>query len=189
MSSDKMTKKLYKTRKMENEIWKDIDGFEGRYKISNKGRVYSIVSDLIMKQCVKVNSGYKYVHLSGMKNKSVYVHRLVAINFVPNPENKPEVNHINGIKAYNSAENLQWVTHQENIDHSWENGLLTQKILDNRSSIKGSRHGNALLTEDCIPIIRKLKKSGKTQEQISLLFGVSRSTIRDVLDGRTWSHI
>ena len=171
------------------EIWKDIDSFEGRYKVSNKGRVYSVVSDLIMKQCVKVNSGYKYVHLSGSKNKSLYVHRLVAIKFVDNPKNYLEVNHVDGNKFNNVFLNLKWVTRQENIDHSWATGLLTDEIMANRKSNKGSNHGLSKLTESDIPQIRRLRNNGKTVKEISFLFNVSIRTIYDILSGNRWTHV
>lgn len=113
------------------EIWRDIDGFEGMYQISNYGRVRSILRTVISKngivkhlKSVILNpgcytSGYLFVALC--KNGKVYqhsIHRLVANAFIPNPEHKPEVNHIDLNKKNNSVINLEWVTGTENQLHT-----------------------------------------------------------------------
>ena len=111
------------------EIWKDIKGYEGFYQVSNQGRVRSVEREICksnnMKQISKSyilkfekGKGYNYVHL--FKNgtrKRMAVHRLVAIAFIPNPDNKPEVDHINTIKIDNRVENLRWVTPKENMNN------------------------------------------------------------------------
>lgn len=106
------------------EIWKPIVGYDG-YEISNLGRVRSIervVSFGWSKRTIKPKilkpkdngNGYKIV---GLKRKYSYIHRLVAEHFLPNPENKSEVDHINGDKTDNRVENLRWVTHKENMNN------------------------------------------------------------------------
>lgn len=104
------------------EIWKDI--FYGKYKISSCGQLKSNRRNIILSPSIvaKKNGkqGYKAVHING---KTYYIHRLVAENFVPNPENKKEVNHIDGNKLNNNAENLEWVTPSENIKHAYKTGL------------------------------------------------------------------
>lgn len=108
---------------MEQEIWKDVVGYEGKYKVSNLGNVLSVKKDKILTP-KNNHDGYKRIQLwEKCKAKFVSIHRLVAEAFIPNPDNKPFVNHINGVKDDNVVENLEWVTQKENIVHAWENGL------------------------------------------------------------------
>ena len=95
------------------EEWRDIEGYEGLYQVSNLGRVRSLRSNKIMK--LMIWHGYAYVNFTinnVVNHKSV--HRLVAETFIPNPQNKPCVDHINTIKNDNRVENLRWVTQGEN---------------------------------------------------------------------------
>lgn len=120
------------------EVWKDIDGWEGQYQISNLGRVKSLPKKLhrgmtkerIMKS---TNNGSDYFIVgfrNGNRRKSYLVHRLVAKAFIPNPKNKEEVNHIDGNKQNNIYTNLEWTTKQENINHAWRTGLSSMEKLD-----------------------------------------------------------
>ena len=104
---------------------KKID-YNNNYSIAKDGRVFSHNVNKYMKPCSDRN-GYVSVNLSMGKRdnvKRVSIHRLVAKAFIPNPDNKPQVNHINGIKTDNRVENLEWVTCKENVKHARENGLL-----------------------------------------------------------------
>jgi hypothetical protein len=104
------------------EIWKDIPGWEGVYQISNMGRIKSFkqTSNGKILSLVNRNGDYFSVVLQrvGKKRQSVRVHRLVAEAFIPNPDNLPEVNHIDGNKQNNRAENLEWCSRSHNVIHS-----------------------------------------------------------------------
>jgi hypothetical protein len=148
-----------KIMKKQNEIWKNITGYEGYYQVSNYGYIKSlerkdrlgrIVKEKIRKSC-KNNPGYLFVPLSkNGKVKNGSIHRLVALAFIPNPKNKPEVNHKNGIKTDNRVENLEWNTPKENIEHSYLAGLQPDK--------KGEKAANSELTEFQVLAIRRLYK-------------------------------
>lgn len=105
------------------EIWKTIKGFEN-YKVSNTGKVYSLAKSKVMKPWV-INSGYHVIALvdKGISKRNL-VHRLVALNFIDNPLNKPQVNHIDGNKLNNNVDNLEWTTASENINHNKVLGRL-----------------------------------------------------------------
>lgn len=108
------------------EEWKDIEWYAGLYQISNFGRVKSFRygEGKIIKPFI--NNGYYCVGLSRKDDyKKVRVHRLVAKHFIPNPDNKKEVNHIDGNKLNNNVSNLEWSTRSENIKHAFLNGLKT----------------------------------------------------------------
>lgn len=127
------------------EEWKDIPGYEGLYQVSTMGRVKSLSREIISSTGNYVskekiltttgNDGLGYVRLQLFKNnkgKLVRAHRLVAMAFIPNPENKCDVNHKNGNKSDNRVENLEWATRSENEKHSYyilNKKRLTKKIM------------------------------------------------------------
>ena len=120
------------------EIWKDIEGYEGLYQISNKGRVKSLGNNKNRKEkilsCKPNNKGYLRVNLyKNGKKKHFSVHRLVAIAFIPNPNNLLEVNHKDENKENNHVKNLEWCTSEYNNNYGTHN---------ERSSIsrKGKKH-------------------------------------------------
>lgn len=135
---------------MENEIWKDVIGFEGIYQVSSFGRVMSIDRMTIHKTYgtkvfkpsknlkLQDNKGYKCIRFSfNGKGVSREVHRLVAIAFIPNPENKKCVNHIDGNPSNNHVSNLEWNTYSENNKHAYDNKLKVAKRLgENKCSKK-----------------------------------------------------
>ena len=120
------------------EEWRDVKGFEGFYKVSNLGRVYSCYANCILKSVIR-GKGYEGVSLymgwiNGKKKyKQAYVHRLVAEAFIENPDNLPEVNHKDGNKMNNCVDNLEWVTGLQNKHHAINTGLTDQKKKTRRS--------------------------------------------------------
>ena len=105
------------------EVGKPIPGYEGLYEVSNHGRISNFRKVL---KTYKINSGYVAFKLQkDGKRKSILLHRLVAELFVPNPNGKPEVNHIDGNKENNRADNLEWVSSSENKSHAKASGLWT----------------------------------------------------------------
>lgn len=104
----------------QNEIWKDITGYEGLYQVSNFGNVKSIRNNIILKPNIKQN-GYYRVSLSiNSKIKEANIHALVALMFIDNPENKPTVNHKDLNKLNNHVSNLEWATYKEQVQHLLE---------------------------------------------------------------------
>ena len=160
---------------MTNEIWKDIEGYEGLYQVSTYGNIKSLpkvrrngTGTYIQKERLlkpsNTSTGYKKVELcKDGKRKGFKVHRLVAIAFIPNPDNKPEVNHIDGNKINNNIDNLEWVTSSEKTIHAYETGLSpNKKELDE------------------IRII-ELYNKGTSKEEISRMFDVSNVVIARIL--------
>lgn len=105
------------------DMWREIPFTGGQYMVSRDGQVKTAKTGRILKPNIDAR-GYERVCLFKFNREKRYkVHRLVAITFIPNADNKPQVNHKDGNKRNNSVENLEWVTNEENMHHSRENGL------------------------------------------------------------------
>jgi hypothetical protein len=172
------------------EIWKDIKGYEGIYKISNLSRVKRIYKNVkgdskdehILSQKLG-KRGYYYVNLSKRQRyKSKTIHRLVAIAFIPNPKNKPTINHKDGNKLNNNIKNLEWATYKENSNHAWKNNLYNPKPL------KGEDNPRSKFTNTQVIAIRnQYKNSNISYTELSIKYGVDASTIRKMILGITYN--
>ncbi len=108
---------------VKNEEWRTVAGYEGLYEVSNMGNVRSTRSGKLLKPSLN-NSGYSVIHFYDHQNfKAFTIHRLVAMAFIPNPCGKRTVNHIDGDKTNNRADNLEWATYSENHKHAYKTGL------------------------------------------------------------------
>jgi DNA-binding XRE family transcriptional regulator len=174
------------------EIWKAIPQYEGVYEVSNLGQVKCLErfvngkgkgKKLVLEQIInpQIDKGYFRVNLyKNGKLKRIAVHRLVAIAFIPNQEEKPQVNHINGIKTDNRLENLEWVTLSENMIHAYKENLLVRK---------GEKHTQNKLSVSNVIEIRNLLSQGVKQDEIAKKYGVIRQTISCIKIGKSWNHI
>ena len=162
------------------EIWVDVKGYEGLYKISNKGRVLGIKQNKIKKFC-KLNSGYYAVGLSkNSKSKTFSVHRLVLENFTNSNTWKEQVNHKDLNKLNNNLHNLEWCTRSQNNKHSYDFG--------ERKRIYGSKIGSSKLNELDIPLIRSMNKTLSMRE-IGRRFNVSHKCISAIIKKESWNHV
>ena len=151
------------------EIWKDIKGYEGLYKISNYGEVWSVRKRILLKKCETL--GYHCVGLTkNKKRKHFKVHRLVANNFVDNPFNKPCVNHIDENKKNNHYSNLEWVTHKENSN--WGTAIERRKTKRSKQ-IVGINIDNGQIIE--FPSINEAGRNGYHISSICLCANGKRS--------------
>lgn len=168
------------------EIWLPINGFEGSYEVSNQGRVKSLnrivpkscltfetmnIKERILKPGIDTKGYLRIVLCSNGKMYTKKVHRLVAIHFIPNLDNLPEVNHIDMVKINNWAENLEWCTTQSNIAHAVSNGLY--------------RNRYQKFTDE---IITEVYKSNAKYIDISKQYRISIPTIMDIKNGTRWNH-
>ena len=131
---------------MEKEIWKDIDGYEGLYQVSNLGRVKSLHhnKEKILKGSYN-SKGYYFVKLckNGI-SKSIFVHRLVAQEFIPNPDNLPIVNHKDENPRNNNVDNLEWCTQKYNANYGTVRERQAQTYFNNRNNHKPTRYNSVL---------------------------------------------
>lgn len=130
---------------MSKHVWKAVEGFEDRYLVSNHGEVYSFVTDRILRPG-KTGDGYYTINLCrpGQRQRSHYIHVLVAKAFIPNPMHKPTVNHKDGNRDFNVVDNLEWATYSENHKHAYDHlGRKPPKArcgADNNKSVPVLQH-------------------------------------------------
>lgn len=163
-------------------MWKDVVGYEGFYKVSDTGEVFSVRTNRVLKPNIGMDGYKKAVFSVNNVRKTVRINRLVAEAFVDNPDNKPVVNHKDGDKLNNCADNLEWVTIVENAIHASKNGLL--------KGCKGESNPMSKLTAKEVDEIRRTYKKRSHDANAKVLsekYGVSKSTIWFIASGQVWS--
>lgn len=169
------------------EEWRDVVGYEEHFQVSNKGRIFSKRTNKILALGVN-KKGYSVLSTRiGGRNgicKCFRVHILVAKAFIPNPHNKPIVNHKDGNKLNNEDWNLEWATYSENSKHAYENGLTIP--------LKGKDKVQSKLTEEDVRYIRSVYKPYDKKYGARILadkYGVSHTIISDAALNKTWKHV
>jgi hypothetical protein len=182
----------------DEEHWRDIEGCEGFYQVSDRGRVRSLdrlVSSggtmrLRRTKVLKARlNGAGYFHVALSRNghtQTTLVSRLVAVAFIPNPENKPEVNHKDGVKTHNDVGNLEWSTKSENHQHAHRAGLKHSNL---KLPYRGTLNGNSKLTEEDVLSIRLCLAAGMLGKDIARRTGMSASTISQIKHRETWGFL
>lgn len=177
------------------EEWKDIPGYEGLYQVSTTGIVKSydkirfdyrhpingrLYKSIILRP-LKLRE-YVGVRLTRNYKEATYpIHRLVALTFIPNPSNKPYVNHIDFNTLNNNVTNLEWCTQLENVHHTMKHGRMITP--------RGEQNGHAKIKDKQVMKIVKMHRSGMTTTDIAKIFKVHRCSIGSIVFGRSFKHI
>ena len=189
-----LNEKLFKLRSKVGKVSKDsgsrhyrtkwIDGYEGRYAVSNFGEIFSVYKNgkVVALRQAKQRDGYHLVRLyKKAQQQDRLVSRIVAEHFIENPNNYKEVNHKDGDKSNNSYSNIEWCTRSQNMTHAIKMGLAKRF---------GENCGTSKLTESDVLKIRKTYSSGGvSQSEIARDYKVTPSAIYYIVKNKTWKHI
>ena len=161
-------------------MYKQIENLD--YEINSEGIVRRISTKRI-KKSFKRPDGYIGIQLyiTKEKVKNYQLHRLIANAFIPNPDNKLYVNHIDSNRENNSLNNLEWVTFEENVKHGYKSGY---------ASNKGSNNGFSVLTEKQVLEMRSKRENDKlTYQQLATQYNVSYGCVAGIIQRKNWKHI
>lgn len=172
------------------EIWKEIEGYNGKYLISNHGRIKSFSQKVRNRfpegfiTLGNIDTTRYYVFRLGTSKTDrigIRVHTLVATYFKEKPTNAECVNHLDGNRLNNHHSNLEWCTLSENIKHAVRTGLM---------DLKGEKHPHAKLTESNVIEMRRLRnEEGLIYQEIANRFGIERRQASDVVRGINWGWL
>ena len=172
------------SKDLPHEIWRDVENYEGHYKVSNYGRIKSLYY-----KNGKILSGgfdtgrYLMLHLNkGKKSKTILCHKLVARAFLVNFENKREINHKDGVKNNNCVWNLEWATRKENMQHAARIGLIRN----------GESSGKAKLTNEQVKFIREVyipRDKNFGLKALARKFGVGKDAMSDIINKKSFTKI
>lgn len=163
---------------------KDIDGYEGRYAVTDDGRVWSYVS------CKWLSSplndwGYPRLNLRTNNHSTQFtVHRLVAMAFCKKNEGCNEVNHIDGDKTNNRSDNLEWVTSSQNSQHAWDTGLQRNNL-----GIYAAQKARRRFSSQAVIAIRQMSEAGFTRRVISALYDCSEGSVQKIVSFQSYKEI
>lgn len=171
---------------MNEEIWKPIVGFEGKYEISDRGRVRCIIegnhgqykAGRIVKSSPHQNH-YLFVTLYGPPHKRRSIHSLVLEAFKCPRPNGCVARHLDGVRTHNTPDNLEWGTSAQNAQDSKDHGTF----------VIGEKNGTAILDEHAVLRMRQLRQEGLTLKQLGEIFNTHLSNVSLVVRKRTWSHV
>lgn len=178
------------------EDWTPVAGWEHRYEVTSCGKVRSksrlvqssygkkrrIQGRVLTPQLVR---GYPAVNVTiDGRRMNLLVHRMVAETFILNPEKKPYVNHLDGVRDNNCVSNLEWCTHAENMQHAHDIGLIPPSKIG-----PGEASPAAKLNDKSVSEIKKALRNGALQRDLAKEYGVAKGTISFIANGITWSHV
>jgi len=167
------------------EVWKDVEGYKGRYKVSNFGKIKDVKKDRLLK-LTPTKKGYLRVRLSdGEKVNKLRVHRVVAVAFLGkhSHDGRNQINHIDCNKSNNHVDNLEWVSHAENIKHAYENELLGNKGFNETKQLYKT-------TDKDVKVIRYLYNTTTlSYKSIGEIFGLNQSTVRLIVKKEMCNHV
>lgn len=179
---------------MDGEIWKPVVAYQDHYEVSNMGQVRSLDRRVWSKdgrtwiakgKVLVLDDNHKGGYLTCQLSKDgvatrFLIHRLVAIEFIPNPTSLPEVNHADGKKKNNADWNLEWALRKDNIDHAVASGLISNK---------GEKNARAVLTADTVLLARRLRSEGYARSAIVTMTGITNGNLYSILSRKSWKHI
>lgn len=181
--------RFYDLEDLNGEVWKDVEGYEGHYKVSNMGRIKSVAryikrikfSNFKCYEKIKKPranfGGYLYLSLEFEGKSSWFtLHTLVSKHFIGEKQKGLFVNHINHNKLDNRIFNLEYVTHQENIDAFWKSGIKRAQC-------------NKKLNPIDVFKIKELKREGKSYRELATMFNVHQRTLQYICSGQRWKHL